>query len=252
MRNRNFYGEDLQYYIDRRQKGRRMFGIMIAVFGVLVMLKLMGIFPFYMVRMGWPVILILVGLFGAIKNGFRRHIWWLVLILVGIANLVPEFMLFGRPSSDYLWPVVLIVGGIYMAFRPKRNCYPDGAGGASYSEIVTSENTVDIDVVFGGKKEMVTSKDLQGGTVTVTFAGCELNLSQADFTAPSIVLDFKVAFGGVEIVVPSHWEVKNEISSSFGAVEDERTFIQQPGQDARKLLILRGSCSFGSIEIKSY
>jgi predicted membrane protein len=77
-------------------------------------------------------------------------------------------------------------------------------------------------------------------------------MAQADFSAPSVVLDCRVAFGGVELIVPSNWEVKNEISSSFGSVEDERSIQANISNETRKILILRGSCSFGSVEIKSY
>ena len=78
------------------------------------------------------------------------------------------------------------------------------------------------------------------------------DLSQADFTESSVVLDFRVSFGGVEMVVPSHWEIQNEVASSFGSVEDERTVQTATTNENKKLLILRGTVSFGSIEIKSY
>ena len=71
-------------------------------------------------------------------------------------------------------------------------------------------------------------------------------------TQPSVVLDLRVSFGGVEMVVPSNWEIQNEISPSFGSVEDERVIKTGSGYEQKKILILRGSVSFGSIEIKSY
>ncbi len=117
---------------------------------------------------------------------------------------------------------------------------------------INTESSLNVDVTFGGKKEVITSKDFKGGIVTVTFAGCEVNLVQADFTEPSVILDCRVSFGGVELILPSHWEVQNEVSPSFGSVEDARTIQTPASGENKKLLILRGSCSFGSIEIKSY
>jgi hypothetical protein len=136
-----------------------------------------------------------------------------------------------------------------MAFRPRRDrCYP-------IQPVRTSINTsssLNIDATFGGRKEVVTAKDFKGGIVSVTFAGCELNLAQADFTEPSVVLDCRVSFGGLEIIVPSHWEVQIEVNPSFGNVEDGRTIQTATTPENKKLLILRGTCSFGSIELKSY
>jgi len=117
---------------------------------------------------------------------------------------------------------------------------------------INTNSTVNIDVTFGGKKEIVTTKDFKGGTANVTFAGCEVNLVQADFAEPSVVMVFQVSFGGVELIIPSHWDVQNEINPSFGSVEDERTIQTATTNETKKILILRGNCSFGSIEIKSY
>ena len=119
--------------------------------------------------------------------------------------------------------------------------------------IIHSEQDLNIDVAFGGRKEVITSKEFKGGTVNVSFGGCELNLTQADFTDPSIMLDCRVTFGGLEIIIPSHWDVKNEIAPSFGSVDDERTIITNPTTgEIRKTLILRGTCVFGGIELKSF
>jgi hypothetical protein len=107
-------------------------------------------------------------------------------------------------------------------------------------------------VTFGGHKEVVTSKDFKGGSISTTFGGAEVNLMNADSTDKTISLNMKVAFGGVELVVPSHWQVKNEISNTLGSVEDNRNIYTHGGGEEQTTLVLTGSCSFGSIEIKSY
>jgi hypothetical protein len=158
----------------------------------------------------------------------------------------------GRPSRDYAWPAAIIVIGLAIALRPRRDkdCIPGRHKDAMTS--INNESTLNMDVTFGGRKEIVTSKDFKGGNVSVTFAGAEINLAQADTTESSVVLDLKVSFGGVQIVVPSHWDVQNEINPSFGSVEDERTIQTAATGETRKILILRGHCSFGSVELKSY
>jgi len=250
MRNRNFYRDrgDFKKYRENRQKNRVFFGMGIVIVGILLFLHEMGILPYFNIEDSWPAILIIIGVLIGLRTGFRRNAWW-ILILIGIANLTPQFMIMGKPSSNFVWPAAIIVVGIAIALRSRRDrCYPH----APMDSTVNTDSTLNIDVTFGGKKEIVTSKDFNGGNVSVTFAGCEINLNQADITAPSAVMLFQVSFGGVELVVPSHWEVQNEINPSFGSVEDARTIQTGTISENKKVLILRGNCSFGSIEIKSY
>ena len=248
MRDRNFYRGDYKQYLERRQRGRIFFGIALAITGIVMMLSTLHILPCFTLEFSWPFILMFIGLFIGIKNGFRNNAWW-ILIVIGLANVTPQFTVMGRPSRDFAWPAIIIIIGIALAIRPRRYHWQPGK---AMSSSITSDSNLNIEATFGGRKEVVTSKDFKGGIVTVTFAGCEVNLSQADFTEPSVVLDCRVSFGSVEIIVPSNWEIQNEISPSFGSVEDERTIQTSNTNEVRKILILRGSCSFGSIEIKSY
>ncbi len=249
MRNRDFYRGDYKEYHEQRYRNRVFFGISLAIVGLGLLLTTMHVLPCIDLEDSWPAILIGLGLMIGFKNRFRNNAWW-ILIVIGIANFTPQFMLFGRPSSDFAWPAIIIIVGLAIALRPRRHKL-----NRSMPNMVTNINTessLNVDVTFGGKKEVITSKDFKGGIVTVTFAGCEVNLVQADFTEPSIILDCRVSFAGVELILPSHWEVQNEINPSFGSVEDVRTIQTPVSGENKKLLILRGSCSFGSIEIKSY
>ncbi len=262
MRNHNFNRRDFRYrgdfrqYQEHRHRNRVFFGIAMAVVGVIFLLRALGLLPYFSIECSWPVILIVIGTFIGIKNNFRRSAWW-ILILIGIINLTPQFTIMGRPSSHVVWPAMIIIGGLAIAMRPRRDrCYPGvGTAMGGPGDMNTSINTdgnLNIDISFGGKKEVVTSKDFKGGLVSVTFAGCELNLTQADFSEPSVMIDFRVSFGGVEVIVPSHWDIQNDINPSFGSVEDARTIQTPTTNETRKTLILKGNCSFGSIEIKSY
>jgi hypothetical protein len=249
MKNRHFFDGNYDTYMAHRQRNRRIFGLGVAFFGILFLLKALGVLSWYSIHLTWPIILIAVGLFVGIKHNFRNHSWW-ILMFIGAVNLVPEFTIMGRSSENFVWPLALIVGGVMIALRPRKydRCYTH----MNYTSNVNTDGLLDINVAFGGKKEMITNKDFKGGVVDVNFAGCELNLSQADMTTDSVTIDFRVSFAGVEMVIPSNWDVRNEISPSFGSVEDERVLQVSPGYESRKTLILRGNVSFGSIELKSY
>lgn len=233
----------MKEHMERRQKGRAFFGIAVAILGILWVAKLALHIPFDWIT-EWPFLLIIIGVLIGIKNNFRNSAWW-ILCLIGGANLIDDYY---PQYNDYIWPAALIIGGLAIALRPKKKpCGPNYKTNNS----ITTESNLNVDVTFGGRKEMITSKDFKSGTVSLTFGGCELNFMQADIEDTAI-LDLRVSFGGVEIIVPSHWHIQNEISPSFGNVEDERTIQTATGTENKKTLILRGSCAFGNVEIKSY
>ncbi|MBZ0098635.1 MAG: cell wall-active antibiotics response protein, partial [Taibaiella sp.] len=128
----------------------------------------------------------------------------------------------------------------------------DDRCGSNIKTVANGDSVLNVDVTFGGHKEIVTSKDFKGGNVSTTFGGAEINLMNADSTDKTITLNMRVSFGGIELIVPSHWLIKNEISNTLGSVEDNRNIYTQGGSEEKITLVLTGSCSFGSIEIKSY
>jgi hypothetical protein len=135
-----------------------------------------------------------------------------------------------------------------MVFRKKRYI-PNEA----QTPVVTHDaDNVNIDVTFGGRKEIITSRSFRGGIVRATFAGVEINLAAADGGIQPMMLEIHASFAGVEIIVPSHWEIQNEINPTVGSVEDQRMVRTHDISADKRVLILRGSCSFGSVEIKSY
>jgi len=229
---------------------KALFGLIIIVIGIGILLKQLGLFPFFNIRSTWPIVLIAIGLVVGLQKKFTNNAWW-ILMLIGGVNLIPYFTFnVGDKlveSDDLVVPAFLIVGGLVMILKPRKNkaCYPN----QQFNTIDSSY--LNTDVVFGGRKEIVTSKDFKGGSVSATFGGCEVNLLQADTTGPGMELQVRSTFGGIEIIVPSGWEVKNEIETIFGSVEDHRSIRMHENSESKKLLVLKGTCVFGGVEIKS-
>lgn len=249
MSRRDYYSQQGQQYRRQHNRGdKAVFGLIVALIGLLFLFRTLGFFPFSL-SLTWPIILIAIGAIIAIKKRFQGHAWW-ILMLIGGANLTPIFTINGVPSTHLVWPAAIIIFGLAMVFRSgkKKEYCADG----TIKTVTNTDNMLNVDVTFGGRKEIVTSKDFKGGSISTTFAGCEVNLMQADSTEQTIVLDLKVSFGGVELIVPSGWDVQNEINPSFGSVEDHRSFRTASEAQEKKTLVLKGNCSFGSVEIKSY
>lgn len=254
-RHRPFPQEGMERPFPRRHRhggDKRWFGLILLFIGTIILLRKLDLFYFDFHSM-WPWIVITIGAMIGVKSKFRNNAWW-ILILVGTAHLIPVFTILGVTSKALLIPVTMIMLGLVFIFRPQRKkklwnerCEDN------IKTITNNDNLLNVDVTFGGHKEIVTSKDFKGGKVSTTFGGTEINLMNADATEKTISIDLKVSFGGVEIIVPSHWEVKNEISNTLGSVEDNRNIRTGTGNEEENItLVLTGSCSFGSIEIKSY
>lgn len=243
----------------RRCGGRRVFGLVVFLIGAVLLLQL--VFPGFAGSVfGWPLALIIIGLLVGFRSGFS-HPGWLVLMLIGFAYMFPFTLPNGISSTKAVWPALLVVVGASIIFSrhphprfgPKRmGDLGSGKPGDTTTTNGPDVDTIRVDAMFGGRKEVVTSRNFKGGTVRVQFSGVELNLNGAEGGEEPMVLDINVSFGGLELIIPSHWDLQNEIQPVLGSIEDQRSMRTTNTGTAPKLLILRGSCSFGSIEIKSF
>jgi predicted membrane protein len=248
----------------RSNEGRVTAGIILVIVGAVLLMRNTG-FPLPPWVFTWPMILIVAGVYTGIKSGFRNN-GWLILLGLGGFFLIDRFIP-GLKLTPYFWPVVIIVIGLLVIVRPRRNkeniialsghndTAPASTESNQYSDFGYSTDANDllkVSSVFSGVKKNSVSKNFQGGTINCVFGGAEIDLIQADIQGTA-VLQFEVVFGGVELVVPAHWKVFNEIDGVFHGVDDERRYQPASETDApEKKLVLKGSVIFGGVEIKSY
>ncbi len=254
-------------YEKEHRRGKVIGGILVVLLGSLLMARELGAeIPYWVLT--WKTGLIALGLFIGIKHGFR-NMGWLVLIMVGGAFLISDFY----PElaiKHLLWPVLVILFGLAMIFKPKRsrfrgnrfkhrehwkrmqeyheqkkNYYYDTA-------TVNTDETLESVTFMGGVKKKITTQNFKGGEVTVIFGGAEIDLSQADIQNQA-TLEITQVFGGTKLIVPAHWEIKSELVSIFGSIEDKRVMQPAPSTgEPKKILLLRGTTVFGGTDIKSF
>lgn len=246
--------------IQQRNKNNAsaLFGILLTIAGILFLLKQFKVieFDFHI----WPLFLIAGGIMNGMKRGFSRASP-LILIVLGVAFMIPDFTIAGVASDRLLWPVLLIIGGLFIAFKGKkkesvlteeREHFAKRFDLNITEQETINENFVNIEAYFGGRKEIITSKQFSGCTATAICGGAEINLMQADNITQPMIIDLRVILGGIEIIVPSHWEVINEVDVLFGGIEDKRNLRTASDVGDSKKLLLRGSVTFGGLELKSY
>jgi predicted membrane protein len=234
-----------------------------VLFGSLYLVKeLGGVIPDWILT--WQTMLIAIGLVAGVKSNFKR--WgWLIPVFIGSAFLISDF----NPELNIrpiVWPIVIIVIGLVMIFKPKRRFNKNrwerwqnyqnvhtykGGENSCYAETVTSgEDHINSTTFMGGIKKNIISKNFKGGEITNILGGAEYNLSQADFTE-AVTLEINQVFGGTKLIIPSHWEIKSELVAVLGGIDDKRPIYTNLANSDHKIMILRGTTIFGGIEIRS-
>lgn len=255
---------------DQSGKGRIWSGmLLLAVGGLLLARQLSPSMPDWLFR--WPMLLVAIGLLISFKSNFKNA-GGIILILVGGAFVLNDII----PNAHmerFIWPGILIIAGIVFIIRPKSNSnkhfnkwehkqtdwmnYKEPlATPGVINETTTATGTeepgeyMEVNSVFGSVNKLILSKNFKGGEVNCFMGGAEINLLQADIKQTT-VLELNNVFGGTKLVVPGNWYLKNEITAVFGGVEDKRNGSIS-SIDPNKVLVLKGACVFGGLEIRNF
>ncbi len=272
--------QNLQNYPDSgpSRSGRVMGGLVIVAAGAVLMARQLGVvFPAWLFT--WEMLLIVIGIYTLLKHSFRRVITPFVLISIGSVFLLDNF--FPEMAIGHLfWPALIIIIGLAVMFKPrnpagyncrkrgryehwqsrfeKKNGFTDRSDSGIEATQVSAGSTandpgefLELTTIFGGNQRNVFSKNFQGGEIVTVFGGTELNLIQAEIEGV-VVLDVTAVFGGIKMLVPSHWQIRSELVSFLGGIEDKRSNKNEHTENPPRILILRGNAVFGGIEIKSF
>ncbi|RZK56309.1 MAG: hypothetical protein EOO87_05760 [Pedobacter sp.] len=193
-------------------------------------------------RNGNGLVLIIVGGFFTLKEALENVVdfdkvgWPILIIVLGL------FLIF-KPRNQFKegWK------------KRFKSAEPQNFGDdsfASESKKKRDNDFLDSTNVFGGSHQTVYSKNFKGGEITAVFGGCDVNLTQADFEG-EVVLDVTAIFGGAKIIVPTGWQVKHEVTAIFGGLDDKRPIMMNT-EDKTKILVVKGIALFGGVDIRSY
>lgn len=235
----------------RRRGGKSTAGLIVVIVGLVLLLRQTTL-PIPGWIFTWPMILIAVGFFIGARRNFAGF-GWAIPMLLGVAFLLHEIYPW-LYLHEYVWPVILIVIGLLIMFgsghrgnyrRRMRYRRPEISGPGATSP----EDTLSVTAIFGAQEKNLVSKDFKGGETTSIFGGSSLNFRQADMQHDA-VLGITQIFGGLELIVPPHWDVQSEVTTVFGGIQDTRSYHEESASTPKKRLVLRGTVIFGGIEIK--
>jgi predicted membrane protein len=223
-----------------RITGQLVFGVAIAIAGVLFTLDNLHILHARDYLRFWPVMLIAIGLVhvaqaktaaGTIGGG----IWILVgTVLIGNRLGLVDTHLWS------LWPLILVLVGARIVWQTMNaNRVADrGDTGATVSAIA----------VMGGFERRVTSQEFRGGEITAFMGGGKLDLRDAVPAGGQAIINIFSMMGGFEIIVPDTWRVISEVTPFMGGIEDRSRTSTNP---TAPCLILRGFIMMGGVTLKN-
>lgn len=202
----------------------------------------------YHIFVSWQMLLVAIGVNLLTKKQFTGSF---ILIAVGVYFLLPKFDIMNDTLSVFFWPVVLIIIGILFISslthkKNKTSCH--GQHPKSSTTYSTEEGFINAENSFGSIQQTFTDEVFRGGRIKNSFGSVMLDLRRTTLPEGNTYIDLEVSFGGVEIYVPSHWNVKSEAHPFLGGYEDSR--LVGLTTDSSRTLIIRGSISFSGIEVK--
>ncbi len=235
-----------------------VFGLMVITFGLLLLARNLNLLSdeFREVVFSWPMLLIAIGTI----NLFGNDSWLpgVVIIAVGSFFLLPRIFYIPFDFGDIFWPSIFILVGVLMIVKnfgrksfKHKYFKPDNRWYTSANEGETGSGYVEETSIFGGGKKIVTSQQFKGGKVVAIFGGAEIDLTQAQMSPGTHVLEVTCVFGGVNLRVPSSWSVHLEMDNILGGFEDKRYFTTRVEENPEAELIIRGVAVFGGGELKS-
>jgi len=240
-----------------KTRGKLIAGALIVLFGLLYLFRELGLhIPRWI--FSWEIILIGVGVTILIRHKFQRLSGYILVaagIIFKLDGFYPDLINFRM-----VWPIVIISFGASMIYKAKFGSrgskkWKKMAGNSDFFGMgdteISPDDFVDAVSIFGSIKKQVTTKNFRGADLFTLFGGTEINLMNADFQGRALV-DLTTIFGGAEIIVPADWSVRSDMTSIFGGLEDNRMKRPMDETTPEKVLILKGTCVFGGVEIKSY
>jgi len=244
----------------RNYDSRNVIGIILVVLGGLFLLDSMDVIDFNIARVifSFPAILIILGIV-LILNTSRRLLGSMILV-VGMFFMIPRIFPWVYYDGHIVFPVLLIVFGIYIIIRKRTYRTPEGEYKHNQDEHTTqnykgydqiNSDRVDDVSIFGGGHKIIISDNFKGGNITNIFGGSEIDLKDCKLAPGVNVIDFVAVFGGSNIIVPSDWKILIDVLPVFGGFSNKVRRDPNAVIDPDKTLLIKGFVLFGGGEVRS-
>ena len=206
----------------QKQHNRVVFGTIILIFGVLSLIDNLNIFNTRVILDFWPTVFILIGALKMSRsNTASGQLVGGGFIAIGTLMTLQHLGIVYFSSRQW-WPIIMIFGGLSIIFkdRIKSEITPDNTFTSDGQDLHTVCN---LSAVMSASK--VQNASIEGSATINVFA----------------------VWGGIELKIPTDWQVVSQGIPILGGFED-RTI---PPIQRAKILYIQGYAIMGSVEIKN-
>ena len=232
----------------RTTDSRLVSGLIFLIIGIYFLLNNFNLIPFSLPHylISWQTLLIAIGLLVIGTSDSKGG--GIILVAIGSAFLLSDVL--DISIGDIIrqfWPLAFVIIGISLLLRRSQE----------KKRLNNLENEsflldfIDESAILGGNDKLVTSKAFRGGRITSIFGSNQINLINSRLDYGVQVIDVFVLFGAVELIVPSDWNVKVDVSPILGGFEDRRKYQQTYSPEASQQLIIRGQVILGGGELRN-
>lgn len=247
--------------MEQKNSNKRFyFGVILIVVGIIMILEKLNLIPESVsdLLISWQMLLVGIGILSLIGG---NRVGGTILILVGTFFMIPELIDVPYEIRQIYWPLILVAIGVALLLRhrDRQNALAGidpGVKAPLEHELINNNNShdsFDDFVIFGGREIFINSQAFAGGKATSIFGGMEFDLRKANMRPGGAVIDCVSVFGGCGFKIPMDWNVRNEVTTLFGAFTDKRgdTFNERY-YDPSKTVVIKGVSIFGGIEVKHF
>ena len=222
------------------------FGIAIIIAGVVLFMDDSLGFDFHINIFDFlPLILIAIGLNQIVQpKEWRQSFSGWIFVGIGTLFLLDNLHFIYFNFTD-LWPILLILIG-FSILRSHTGRNQEEEDGPDF---------INLSFILGGGDHIFTSQKITGGKITAIMGGGKIDLRQASSDKEEIIIDCFAMWGGIEIVVPYHWQVNIKGTPVLGGMENKTSSPANiEGIEINlpvKKLIIKGSAIMGGVEVKN-
>ncbi len=196
-----------------------------------------------------------------------RRWFGLLLILAGALFLLDTMhVLEMNFTFDRYWPLLLVLWGLWVILRPRREAAPPIAAAGGSAQVFgdldtgTAVDSLEHSNVFGDVRIKVTSQNFRGGTLSTVFGDTVVDCTGATLADGEQVLTINGVFGDCTFRLPKGISYSLTAHTLFGSLRapfDSRegisatvTYESKEYATAAKRLHLKLSQVFGDVRVE--
>lgn len=228
------------------KKDNLFWGLFLIAAAVLILVAKLGAFPEMSIMKIFWTLVFSVALINSLANLAFPGVFFSLAFLgiiydteLGITAITPWTILF---------VALLLSIGMSLIYTPKKKKKVNPREIESGDFVVFDEedgNQFDFSSSFVGSIKYVNSDNFESANIDAKFAGMKVYFDNAIIQNGHATVNLNVSFAGVELYIPKNWRVDNQMSASFGGVEEKN---RNNGADG-PILTLRGNVSLGGVTI---